>query len=399
MRVRISKGIPSGSSAFPPSKSFAHRYLIGGMLAGGSTIHHLEYSEDVLATLDCLSALGASINLEGGSAKFSSRIPIENHPILPCRESGSTLRFFLPIAAALCPSFSLTGTARLLQRGVGPYQSCLSSHGVTIESHGKEIVVTGRLTPGHYEIDGSTSSQYITGLLFALPLLPGDSEIHILGAQASKDYTNITRKVLADFGIRIEETPYGYFIPGNQEYQSGSFTVEDDASNAAFLSAFAALGAPLSLPSISEDSLQGDRVFAKHFKTLHDGFAEINVDNCIDLAPVLFAFASLSHGARFTGIERLSLKESSRAEAMKEELAKAGIQVELTPHFAVVHPYNGIQQSFYFDSHNDHRIAMALSLFSLRGNVEISGAEAVKKSYPRYFDELSNLGMEVTKYE
>ena len=399
MIVSIAKGIPSGTTNFPPSKSYAHRYLIGGMLSKSSQIDHIEYSEDISATLDCLSALGTSLEKSPSSVLFSGIRPISQELVLPCRESGSTLRFLLPLGCLFSSSFSLTGAKRLLERGVAPYEVCLSPHGIQIQNHGDRISVQGRLTHGVFHLDGTTSSQYLTGLLFALPLLPGDSEIRILGNRASSHYTSMTLQTLKDFHIQIQETETGYRVPGNQRYEGGRFLVEADASNAAFLSAFQALGAPLSLPSISPKSLQGDRIFASLFQTLKAGFAEIDVDSCIDLAPILFAFASLCHGGRFTGIERLAIKESSRAEAMKEELAKAGVAMELTPHCAVVHPFEKTEGKLSFSSHNDHRIAMALSLFSLTNDIEISGSEAVKKSYPNYFQELARLGMEVKEHE
>ncbi len=393
MNLTLKKGKPSGVVFAPPSKSYAHRYLIGAMLSGNSTVGNLSYSQDVLATLNCLNAYGVAYSKDGTSITVNGSIPSE--PIFDCNESGSTLRFFIPIAMTKFDTATFKMTSRLLERGVDAYEECLKGV-VTFTKECCGLQAKGKLVPKDYVIDGSKSSQYISGMLFALPLLNGDSTLKINGELNSKPYVDMTIDVLKKFGIEIIEDGTTYHIKGNQRYKPLNIENEGDYSNAAFLSSFNYLGGNIDVKGLNPNSLQGDKVFMQNFKKLSDGYCVIDCENCIDLAPVMFSLASLLHGAAFINTKRLALKESNRAMAMKEELEKSGAKVLVSENKVIVEPSKDIPDVLEVNSHNDHRIAMALSLYSAKTNVTIAGYECINKSYPDYFDKLKELGMEVT---
>ncbi len=393
MNLTLKKGRLNGAITAPPSKSYAHRYLIGAMLSGDSTVGNLSYSQDVLATLNCLNAFGVAYSKNGASITVGGSV--SSDPVFDCNESGSTLRFFIPIAMTKFGSATFKVTPRLLERGIDAYEECFK--GVVRFTKDRGILqAKGKLVPKDYVIDGSKSSQYISGMLFALPLLNGDSTLKIKGRLNSKPYVDMTIDVLKKFGIDIVEDGTTYRIKGNQQYKSLNIENEGDYSNAAFLSAFNYLGGNVDVKGLNPDSLQGDKVCIDNFKKISHGYCVIDCENCIDLSPVMFSLASLLHGAEFINTKRLALKESDRGMAMKEELEKAGACVLISDNKVIVEPSRVIPDVLVVDSHNDHRIAMAMSLYSAKTNVMISGYECVNKSYPDYFDKLKELGMEVT---
>lgn len=417
MRVTVRPGVAHGQVAAPPSKSYAHRMLIGAALAAGvSRVRGIIPSEDMLATLDCITALGATYTADGdgtltvrGLGARSAGGPRTETAIFPCRESGSTLRFFLPLALAAMPgggSACFRGTPRLMERGVGVYETLFAKRGIRLEKGADTLTVTGKLTPGAYTIPGNISSQFATGLLFALPLLDGDSTLCILPPVESRLYIDITVDVLRRFGVRVEETaPNTFSVPGRQTYRPADVTVEGDWSNGAFLYALNTVGGQVEVTGLSRDSLQGDRVCLSCFRRLTgqetapetgELAGAIDISSCPDLGPVLFATAAASgRGAVFTGTRRLRIKESDRAAAMAGELARFGAQVEVEENRvllrpAALHPPDGV-----LCGHNDHRVVMALSVLAARYGGVIDGAEAVKKSYPDFFSVLERLGLEV----
>ncbi len=392
MDLTLKKGKPTGVISAPPSKSFAHRYLIGAMLSGNTTVGNLSYSQDVLATLDCLNAYGASFLEENDSVTINGTCNIE--PIFNCNESGSTLRFFIPIAMSKYEEATFTATSRLLERGIDAYEECLKDVVEFMKVDGA-LKAKGKLVPKNYIIDGSKSSQYISGMLFALPLLNGDSTLTIKGELNSKPYIDMTIDVLKKYGIEIKEEGSVYSIKGNQTYKPLKVDNEGDYSNAAFLSAFNYLGGELEVKGLNPNSLQGDRVYINNFKKLSTGYCVIDCENCIDLSPVMFSLASLLNGAKFINTKRLAIKESNRAVAMKQELEKAGAHVIVSENEVIVEKAKDIPTSLIVDSHNDHRIAMAMSLYATKTDITIQGYECVSKSYPDYFDRLEQLGMEV----
>lgn len=390
----------SGSICAPPSKSFAHRMMICAALAKGkSTVSGIAESEDMLATLDCIRALGADCTLKDGLLTVNGTAERNTESLFPCRESGSTLRFFIPTALASNGRYTFTGTERLMSRGIGIYEDIFKEKNISVSKGDSYITVCGKLTPGEYNVKGSVSSQYITGLLLALPLLGEPSRIKIIPPVESRPYIDITVSVMKLFGVDvIEAAENEFFIPGGQHYAGRELCVEGDWSNAAFYCAFKAIGNEITVNGLNPNSIQGDKICLKHFKALEEADPVIDISDCPDLGPVLFALAAAKHGAVFTGTKRLKIKESDRAEAMAEELLKFGIICKVEENSVTVLDGELKAPCEPLSSHNDHRIVMALSiLLSITGGT-INGAEAVNKSYPDYFSHIKQLGAEV-RYE
>ena len=395
MKLRILPGRAHGTVAAPPSKSAAHRLLLAAALARGeSRIHGISESEDMRATLGCLPALGATLSREGTTVTVSGGGEPPAVRRFPCGESGSTLRFCIPPALTGGEAV-FEGTERLFARGIGVYETAFAGKGILMEKAAKRITLRGVLPPGDYEIPGNVSSQFATGLLFALPRLAGESTLTVRPPVESRPYIDLTTDILGRFGVAIHETAPGVFqIPGGQFYMPGEHTAEGDWSNAAPLLALTELGGNVCVTGLDGNSRQGDRVFPALAEKLRTPGAEIDVSACPDLAPVLFALAALQHGGEFTGTARLRIKESDRAGSMKEELARCGVRVEIGENRVTVSGGAYAPQT-PFSAHNDHRIVMALSLLCARFGGEIEGAEALNKSYPTYAADLRRLGLEV----
>lgn len=395
MKLRILPGRAHGTVAAPPSKSAAHRLLLAAALARGeSRIHGISESEDMRATLGCLPALGATFSREGTTVTVSGGGEPPAVRRFPCGESGSTLRFCIPLALTGGKAV-FEGTERLFARGIGVYETAFAGKGILMEKAAKRITLRGVLPPGDYEIPGNVSSQFATGLLFALPRLAGGSTLTVRPPVESRPYIDLTTDILGRFGVAIHETAPGVFqIPGGQFYVPGEHTAEGDWSNAAPLLALTELGGNVCVTGLDGNSRQGDRVFPALAEKLRTPGAEIDVSACPDLAPVLFALAALQHGGEFTGTARLRIKESDRAGSMKEELARCGVRVEIGENRVTVSGGAHAPQT-PFSAHNDHRIVMALSLLCARFGGEIEGAEALNKSYPTYAADLWRLGLEV----
>ncbi len=401
MNVKIRPSSLRGRIYAPPSKSFAHRELICAALADGeSKVQGISNSEDMLATLDCVAALGARYEKCGDTVTMCGRSgKTPDGAVLRCRESGSTLRFLIPLSLT-GGIVRFEGTQRLLERGIGIYETLLGQKGIEIKKDPGGITMRGRLVNGQYTLRGDVSSQFVSGLLFALPLLDGDSTIHVLPPVESRAYINITRCVLESFGIEVHEREKNsFYVPGGQRYKARNVTVEGDWSNAAALYAFGFVGGNVDVLGLNADSVQGDRVCLEYLKALESPEAELDISNCPDLGPVLFAAAAASgKGARFTGTRRLRIKESDRAAVMAECLKAFGIGTRLEDNSFTVLPGALHAPAQAISSHNDHRIVMALTLLMSITGGEISDAQAVRKSYPNFFDELSGLGLEI-EYE
>ena len=401
MKVQIEKSKANGIITAPPSKSMAHRLLIcSGLSLGTSVVKGIAFSEDVLATLDCLKALGATYSVSEDTVTITGvDLKTVKSAKLNCRESGSTLRFFIPLCLMSGESFSLSGSETLLKRPLSVYEEICESQGLDFENTSSCINVGGILKPGNYKVKGNISSQFISGLLFALPLLNGDSTISITPPIESCSYINLTISALAQFGVKIswadERTLY---IKGNQKYTPQNVTVEGDYSNAAFFSALNFLGGDVKVCGLNEDSLQGDKVYGKLFDMIERGTPTIHISNCPDLGPVLFALAACKNGGVFTGTARLKIKESDRANAMAEELKKFGVSVKVDEDSVVVYPATFHAPGEALNGHNDHRIVMALSTMLTLTGGEIKGAEAVSKSMPDFFEKLRSLNVEVTEH-
>ena len=401
MRVIVNPSKAEGTVKAPPSKSLAHRALISGAFTDGSEITNIAFSKDISATLSCLESLGAEIEINKDTVKIGSLdlMNVKDNTELFCNESGSTLRFMIPICLLTGKKIILKGAKRLFERPLGIYEDICKSQNILFEKKEDSLTVCGKISSGNYRIPGDISSQFITGLLFALPLAEGFSILEITGKFESASYIDLTLDVLSKFGIRITRMNNRFIIPGNQKYQSRNYKVEGDCSNAAFLEAFNYLGGNAVVEDISQNTLQGDRVYKEIFEDIQNGKREFDLSDCPDLGPVLFAFAAAKGGAKFNGTARLKIKESDRAEAMKEELAKFGINVIVEENSVTVE--NGIlnKPAEILNGHNDHRIVMSLAVLATLVGGEIQGAEAVTKSFPDFFEVLKTLKLGIEIYE
>lgn len=399
MKVKILPSKTSGEVSAPPSKSFAHRYLIGSVLSRGKcVIKNIADSDDISATLSCIEQLGGSVTKDGNIVTVipTNEKQIEN-AVFDCKESGSTLRFFIPVVLATgAKNCTFLGSERLLARGIKEYEKLFENSDVKIKSDEKAIEVNGTLSAGNYEISGEVSSQYTTGMLFALSVLSDKSTLKITGNAESRAYVDMTIKVLKDFGADIAEPEKNFFeINGKGRLSSGEFTVEGDWSNAAFLIALSRLLGTISVSGLNENSVQGDRFSSVAFDALDGENAEIDLKDCPDLAPILFAYAAYKNGGKFINTRRLRVKESDRANVMAEELKKFGANVKVYENSVEIEKTQLKQPIVPLCGHNDHRIVMALSVLAAVFGAEIDGAEAVNKSYPDFFRVIKKAGVNV----
>lgn len=399
MKVKILPSKTSGEVSAPPSKSFAHRYLIGSVLSRGKcVIKNIADSDDISATLSCIEQLGGSVTKDGNIVTVipTNEKQIEN-AVFDCKESGSTLRFFIPVVLATgAKNCTFLGSERLLARGIKEYEKLFEHSDVKIKSDEKSIEVNGKLTTGNYEISGEVSSQYTTGMLFALSVLDGKSTLKITGNAESRAYVDMTIKVLKDFGADIAEPEKNFFeINGKGRLSPGEFTVEGDWSNAAFLIALSRLLGTISVSGLNENSVQGDRFSSVAFDALDGENAEIDLKDCPDLAPILFSYAAYKNGGKFINTRRLRVKESDRANVMAEELKKFGANVKVYENSVEIEKTQLKPPIVPLCGHNDHRIVMALSVLAAVFGAEIDGAEAVNKSYPDFFRVIKKAGVNV----
>lgn len=399
MKVKILPSKTSGEVSAPPSKSFAHRYLIGSVLSCGKcVIKNIADSDDISATLSCIEQFGGSVTKDGNIVTVipTNEKQIEN-AVFDCKESGSTLRFFIPVVLATgAKNCTFLGSERLLARGIKEYEKLFENSDVKIKSDEKSIEVNGTLSAGNYEISGEVSSQYTTGMLFALSVLDGKSTLKITGNAESRAYVDMTIKVLKDFGADITATEKNFFeINGKGRLSPGEFTVEGDWSNAAFLIALSRLTGKIDVLGLNENSVQGDRFCTAAFDALDGENAEIDLKDCPDLAPILFAYAAYKNGGKFINTRRLRVKESDRANVMAEELKKFGANVKVYENSVEIEKTQLKPPIVPLCGHNDHRIVMALSVLAAVFGAEIDGAEAVNKSYPDFFRVIKKAGVNV----
>lgn len=401
MRVEIFKGKAKGTVVAPPSKSMAHRNLICAALSEKSQLSSVAFSEDILATIDCLKELGASIEKRGDKVILGGLEPTAaKEAVLNCGESGSTLRFLLPLCLLCDREITLVGSTRLMQRPMTVYREIFEEKGISFYQDDKCIKVKGKLVGGEFKVDGSVSSQFISGLLFALPLLKQDSVIKIEGELQSQSYLKLTLWSLKAFGIRIDSSDIRSIkVFGGQHYESKNMIVEGDYSNSAFFSAFNFLGGDVDIKGLDAHSLQGDKVYLDIMPKLYQEKTVVSLADCPDLGPILFALASTGKGAIFTDTARLRIKESDRVECMEKELKKFGVKMDVQENCVIIHPGELHTPTEHLYGHNDHRIVMAVSvLATLTGGI-IDGAQAVAKSFPDFFERLEEVGIKVKKYE
>lgn len=419
--LRIEPGSLTGTLRVPSSKSMGHRALICAALAQGkSQVEEVSLSKDILATCDCLRQLGAEITSQeetDGRTGFAVEgcRPRQAGTVLDCGESGSTLRFLIPLAAVSGETFTFIGSGKLGSRPLDPYEAIFREQGLLFQKGSDTdnfpLKVRGPLRPGNFTLPGDVSSQFISGLLFALPLLDGDSTLEITGKLESQSYIALTLSALQKYGIRIEHEDYRWYrIPGKQQYQPRQGAVEGDYSQAAFWLTAGMLGRTINLLGMDPDSLQGDRAIipilqrmggqvvfegeklvsrpAVPLGTLIDG------GDCPDIIPVLTVAAALSQGhTEIIHAERLRLKECDRLQAMTTELNKLGAKITERPDGlsidGVVELGGGTVECW-----NDHRIAMSLAVASIlcREPLTLVGAECVAKSYPDFWKDFTALG-------
>lgn len=398
MKAIIKPSVLSGEIKAPPSKSMAHRLLISAGLANGeSIIKNVDFSEDILATLDCLKVMGAEIESDENTVRIKGVTPfISSEKIFSARESGSTLRFFIPLLMLSDKPQMITAEGRLAERPLSVYKKIAEDKGLYFKREGRITEVCGKLRGGSFKVSGDISSQFISGLLFALPLCEEDSTVEITMPIESKSYIDMTIDALKCFGVSAEwQSENKIFIKGNQKYESRKIAVEGDFSNSAFLEAFNLFGSKVAVKNLDDDSLQGDKIYKKYFSELSSGASILDVSNCPDLAPVLMTIAAMKNGATLTGTKRLEIKESDRAEAMKDELSKFGADITVNEDSVIIRKTDLYTPTEKLVSHNDHRVVMALSVAASVFGGEIEGTEAVKKSYPDFFSDLKKLGAKI----
>ena len=415
MNVIIHPKKLKGEVIIPPSKSLSHRAIIAACLAEGvSVISNISYSKDINATIGAMEAIGAKVIRNGNQLIINGSNVKRVGDVIDANESGSTIRFMIPIALVNAEPITFTGKNNLVNRPLDSYFEIFDKQGIKYEhSDGVylPLKVSGGLKPDTYHIRGDISSQFITGLLYALPLLNGDSKIVITTNLESKGYIDLTLDVLKDFGIEIINNDYKEFIvKGNQQYKAIDYTVEGDYSQTAFFLVGGALGNDITLLGMKEDSLQGDKKIIDDIKAMNGNItfeseilkcepsktvgAVIDFSQSPDLGPALTVLASLSNGtSHFINASRLRIKECDRITCMLEELNKMGANITESPDSMTICGVNELKGCIV-DSHNDHRVAMALAMAATvcDSDVKILNAECVSKSYPHFWEDYIKLG-------
>lgn len=400
MKVTIFPSELKGEIAARASKSQAHRQLICAALSDSPcTIYCDSVSEDILATADCLNALGAEIKYNDERFSVSPVKNPKSDTILDCRESGSTLRFMISVAAALGTDSTFKMSGRLKDRPLSPLSEELEAHGITLSRPTADTLkVTGKLTGGNFSLDGSVSSQFVSGLLFALPLMEKESSVTLTGDIQSKDYITMTAHAIKSFGVDLGFTDNTFTVKSGSYHAEKEYQVEGDWSNGAFwLCAGKLTGGNIVCTNLDENSPQGDREIEEIASALtQNGLSYISIDagNIPDLVPVICVTASAADGG-VTVIKnagRLRIKESDRIKSTAALINGLGGNVEETEDGLVITGVGKLKGG-KVDSYNDHRIAMSAAIASLicTGPVEITGAEAVAKSYPAFWDDFKAL--------
>ena len=417
------KLIPSklkGSVKIPPSKSMAHRAIICAALSDGiCRIDNIDYSDDIIATINAMNSLGATIEKHDDYIEvvgiYKNINKIKRNRIIDCNESGSTLRFLVPISLLFKGSNKFIGKGNLGKRPLTTYYNIFNNQGIkySYEENNLNLVVDGELKPGVFEVEGNISSQFITGLLFALPLLNGDSKIIITKEMESKGYIDLTLKAISDFGIEIINNNYSEFIiKGNQKYNARNYRVEGDYSQAAFFLCADGLGNNVVCRDLDLNSLQGDKEIIDILERMNVVFntneiglsgevsgelisTVIDGSQCPDIIPVLSAVSALSKGTtEIINAGRLRIKECDRLSAVTSELKKLGAQIIEKEDGLVITGVEKLQGGVEVWSHKDHRIAMTLAIASTmcKKPIIIKDYECVAKSYPSFFEDFKALG-------
>lgn len=420
--VKLEPSKLKGNITIPPSKSISHRAVICAALAEGcSTIENIILSEDIKVTLDGMKSMGATVQVCADETNAGTHtLRIQGSPqqqtsarTIDCGESGSTLRFLIPLACRTGEEMTFTGKGKLVERPLNVYYDIFDEQGINYShDHGRlPLTVQGILKPGNYKLKGNISSQFITGLMFVLPVLAGDSTLEITTELESQGYVDLTIQTLRQFGIAIDHSDYRKFmIQGNQHYQCADYRVEGDYSQAAFWLAAGSLGADMACHDLNPHSLQGDRVIVDILRRMNTDLRHeqnsvqalpsattgttIDVAQCPDLVPILAVVGCLSRGTtRIVNAARLRIKESDRLKAITTELNKLGAHIREGEDSLTIEGVPSLTGG-QVESWNDHRIAMALAIASTRCRepVMINGCDAVSKSYPHFWEDFTRLG-------
>ncbi len=401
MIIEVLKSKASGEITAPSSKSYMHRALIGGALSNGETvIYNIAESEDITATIECLKQFGAKFQFSGNTVKIQGVSPKEKQKTLSlfANESGSTLRFLIPVSLLYSESVEFTGSKRLLERPQTVYEDLFPGKNCFIKRTEKSINIGGNLTGGVYECRGDISSQFLTGLLFTLPLLNEDSAIKLTTPLQSSPYIDLTLEILNEFGVSVERpNDREFIIKGNQEFKATKLCCEGDWSNSAFLDAFNLIGGNVKVDGLNVNSTQGDKIYREYFEELKQGAPILDIKDCPDLAPSLMTMATLLNGAVLKGTSRLKIKESDRGEVMKNELSKFSADITVLEDEIIIKKADLKTPTENLCGNNDHRIAMSLTVISSVFGGVIENAECVNKSYPLFFEDCEQLGIKIFK--
>jgi len=402
-----------GEVIVPPSKSLSHRALICASLSPGkSRISNIMLSDDIKATINALSQLGAKFTINDNEVLVTGikKLKYNNEPI-NCNESGSTIRFLIPLFSLTKKEIVFIGEESLIKRPQNIYKKIFNDDGNLFEQFSNKILVKGSIKSRDYYIDGDVSSQFFSGLMFSLPLLKDDSTIYIKGNLESKSYIDLTIDILEEFGIDIQEIENGYFIPGNQKYKATNYRVEGDYSQAAFYLVGGILNGAIKINDLNHETFQGDRAIIDIIKRMkgriiftENGFTAeksnthgttIDISNCPDLGPIVALLGCLSKGTTtITNIQRLRLKESDRVESTLTALQKLGANISVKGDNIIIHGKSSLKGGVTVDSYNDHRIAMMISIAALRCDnpLVLTNEKAVNKSYPHFFNDYMKVG-------
>ncbi len=400
------KLVPSkltGTVNAPSSKSITHRAIICGALAlGESVISNVSFSDDIYATIEAVKSLGAIVEIiedkviiNGITKSYKDKIPV-----IYSNESASTLRFMIPIAMNFCNSVIFTAEKGLVQRPLNVYFDIFDKQNINYKYEKDDLHVKGDFNSGDFFVDGSISSQFVSGLLFAAPLLEGDSVIHIIGELQSKSYVDLTLDVLNNFGINIENKNYEKFIiKGSQKYLANKYTIEGDYSQTSVFEIANFLGHQINILNTNPNSLQGDAVIIENIKNFSLN-SDITIDgsNCPDIVPIMALGACFrNYKTNFINVERLKIKECDRLQTTYEVLTKLGAKVEITANSMLVHENALFHGGITLDSHNDHRIAMLIAIASTKcaNPIVLTNPSCVSKSYPNFFEVFKLLGGEI----
>ncbi len=415
--ITISKTGKQNNSAIsiPSSKSYIHRYLISALMAEGiSTIDNVSFSNDITATLSCIENLGAKVTSDNTSITIEGVKDVKESAVLNCGESASTLRFMIPVATLFAKSIEYTGSEALFKRPLNPYFEIFEDNGMSYEfAEGSYLKLKGSFNKHEYRLDGSVSSQFVTGLLFTLPVMDFDSTLIIEGTLQSRPYVDITLEVLSASGIDIENRDYkSFFIKGNQRYKSGNFFSQGDYSQLAFFLVAGCIAGAIECTNMEPNSLQGDRAIVdilrsmganiedtphgfKVHKSRLKAIGTIDASDIPDIVPVLSLACALSEGTTvISGIERLRIKECDRAYATVDVLSKLGADIHEENGTLVIKGKPALNGGTV-SSFNDHRMAMTASVAALgcNGSVTIENPMSIRKSYPSFYDDLLSTGM------